>query len=127
MAPKSTMTTTADTSLPSYIPLVNIDKTNNPSPGYYFMSASPYLEIIDNEDTPVFYRYVQGSIYDFDLQPDGEVTFFIYPVTCYGLDSSLNLVRVFNTSDGFSPDVHDLRVLPDGSYYILVKELSQWI
>jgi hypothetical protein len=123
IAPKSTMLTTADTSIPSYIPLVNINKSNNPSPGYYFMSASPYLEIIDNEGTPVFYRYVQGSIYDFDLQPDGEVTFFIYPVTCYGLDSSLNLVRVFNTADGFSPDVHDLRVLSDGSYYIFGKRV----
>jgi hypothetical protein len=123
IAPKFSLVSIADTSLPSYLPHVNIDKSDNPSPGYFFLSPSPYLEIVDNEGTPVFYRYVGGEIYDFDLQPDGELTYFIYPVNCYGLDSSLNLVRIFNTTDGFTPDVHDLRVLPDGSYYIFGKRI----
>ena len=123
ITPKSSLVSIADTSLPSYLPFVNIDKSDNPSPGYFFLSPSPYLEIVDNEGTPVFYRYVGGEIYDFDLQPDGELTYFIYPVNCYGLDSSLNLVRIFNTTDGFTPDVHDLRVLLDGSYYIFGKRI----
>ena len=115
---KSLVVSVADSSLPSYLPLVNIDKSDNPSPGYYFLSPSPYLEIVDNEGTPVFYRYAGPNIYDFDLQPNGELTYFIYPVYCYGLDSSFNLDRTFVAADGYTPDVHDLRVLPDGSYYI---------
>ena len=108
----------SDTALPSDLPEVIISTSNNPSPGYFFMPTSPYLQIVDNEGTPVFYRKVGGSIYDFDLQADGELTYFIYPISCYGLNSSLDSVRTFNTDSGYTVNVHDLRVLPDGSYYI---------
>ncbi|MEJ2613739.1 MAG: arylsulfotransferase family protein, partial [Ignavibacteriaceae bacterium] len=104
-------------------PLLKVDSSNNPSPGYLFIGASPYLMIVDNEATPVFYRNVSGSIYDFKLQPNGLLTYFIYPVSCYGLDSSFNVVRTFNTANGYSVDVHDLRVFPNGHYYILGKKL----
>ena len=107
-----------DTALPSDLPEVIISTSNNPSPGHFFMPTSPYLQIVDNEGTPVFYRKVGGSIYDFDLQADGELTYFVYPVSCYGLNSSFDSVRTFNTVNGYTVNVHDLRVLPDGSYYI---------
>ncbi len=114
-----------DSAWPSKLPKLVINKSNNPSSGYLFISPFPYLMIIDNEGTPVFYRYIDtpivGHIYDFDLQPDGELTYYIYPTYCYGLDSSFNAVRTFKTANGFSPDVHELRVLPDGSYYIFGK------
>ncbi|MDR3668078.1 MAG: arylsulfotransferase family protein [Ignavibacteriaceae bacterium] len=122
--PKTLAGSIPDTSLPYYLPLVSINSSGTPSPGYYFISPSPYLEILDNQGTPVFYRNVGGSVYDFDLQPDGELTYFIYPVNCYGLDSSFNLVRSFNTSDGYGVDVHELRVLPNGSYYIFGKKVD---
>ena len=112
---------TTDSTLPSDLPLVIIDTSNNPSPGYFFLSASPYLEIVDNEGTPVFYQNVHGDIYGFDLQPDGELTYFIYPVYCYGMDSTFNLLRTFNTVNGFSVDVHELRIFPNGNYYIFGK------
>ena len=105
------------------IPVLRVDSSDNPSPGYLFLAPSPYLIIADNEATPVFYRNVGGSIYDFKLQPDGELTYFIYPVFCYGLDSSLKIVRTFTTGNGYSVDVHDLRVLSDGNYFILGKKL----
>jgi hypothetical protein len=110
-----------DTAFQSYLPALNIYTSNNPSPGYILLTPSPDLEIVDNEGTPVFFQNVGGEIYDFDYQPDGELTYFIYPVTCYGMDSSLQIVRTFNTANGFTPDVHDLRVLPDGSFYIFGK------
>jgi len=117
----SKVETTRDSALPSNLPRIVINKSNNPSAGYLFISPSPYLMIVDNEGTPVFYRNVGGTIYDFDFQADGELTYYIYPVDCYGLDSSLNQVRTFNTVGGYTPDVHELRVLPDSSYYILGK------
>ena len=110
-----------DSSLPPSLPYIKIDQSNNPSSGYFFLCPNPYIMIVDNQGTPVFYRNVKGIIYDFDLQPDGELTYFIYPTSCYGLDGSLNLVRTFSTTDGFTPDVHELRVLPNGNYYILGK------
>ena len=122
---KNSSVSVSDTMLPSNLPGVVINTSNGPSPGYFFLSASPYLEIIDNEGTPVFYKNVEGHVYDFDLQPDGELTYFIYPVTCYGLNSSFKAVRTFKTANGYSVDVHDLRVLPDGSYYIFGKKVIE--
>ncbi|MFZ0453665.1 MAG: arylsulfotransferase family protein [Ignavibacteriaceae bacterium] len=104
-------------------PVLKVDTSENPSPGCLFIGATPYLMIVDNEATPVFYRNISGSIFDFKLQPNGLLTYFIYPVSCYGLDSSFNLVRTFNTANGYGVDVHDLRVLPNGHYYILGKKL----
>ena len=106
------------------IPSLRVDSINNPSAGYLFFAPSPYLMIIDNDATPVFYRNVNGSIYDFKLQPTGEITYFIYsPLACYALDSSLDLKRTLKTANGYSINVHDLRVFPNGHYYILGKKL----
>ena len=113
----------AVSSISSTPPVLKVDSSDNPSPGYLFIGASPYLMIVDNEATPVFYRNVSGSIYDFKLQPNGLLTYFIYPVSCYGLDSSFNLARTFKTANGYSVDVHDLRVFPNGHYFILGKKL----
>ena len=113
-----------DTSLPSDLSKVIINQSDNPSPGYIFACPSPYLMIADNEGTPIFYRKVGGTLYDFDLQPSGELTYFIYPIKCYGLDSSLHYTRTFNTADGYTPDVHELHVFPDGSYYMFGKRLA---
>ena len=109
-------------SLPANLPRIVVNKSDNPSPGYLFLAPTPYLMLVDNEGTPIFYReFSGGSLYDFNLQPNGEMTFFIYPVTCLGMDSSFNIVRHYVTTNGFSIDVHELCVLPDGGYYILGK------
>ncbi len=120
-----------DSSLPPDLPAILVDTSNNPSPGYFLFPASPYLEIIDNEGTPIFYRYVGGNIYNFDLQPNGELTYFVYPHNGYQLDSSYNVDRTFSTTNGFDVNVHDLRVLPNGNYYIfggryVTMDLSQY-
>jgi hypothetical protein len=121
ITPKRSVLSVPDSALPYDLPQVIITTSNNPSPGYFFLTPSPYIEIVDNAGTPVFYQNENGELYDFDFQPDGELTYFDYPVNCYGLDSSGNQVRSFNTADGFTVDVHDLRVMPDGSYYIFGK------
>jgi Arylsulfotransferase (ASST)/Secretion system C-terminal sorting domain/Cep192 domain 4 len=106
------------------IPSLIVDSVNNPSPGYMFIAPTPYLMIVDDDATPVFYRNTNGSVYDFKLQPTGEITYFIYdPLACYALDSSLNVKRTFQTANGYSIDVHDLRVYPNGHYFILGKKL----
>ena len=121
----------SDTSLPFDLPKIVVNVSNNPSPGYFFLAAIPYLEIVDNDGTPVFYRNAGGDVDNFDLQPDGELTYFIYPGKCYGLNNSLDSVREFNTVNGYTINIHELRVLPDGSYYIFGKrdvtmDLSQY-
>ena len=110
-----------DTSLPVFVPKIIVNTYNNPSPGYIFLCASPYILIIDNEGTPIFFRHLKGTVHDFKLQPSGELTYFSYPAKCFGMDSSYNVTRNFVTSDGFIPDLHELLVLPDKSYYIIGK------
>lgn len=104
-------------------PVPNVNIYNQTSSGYLFAAPSNYIIIFDNQGVPVFYRNVEGQVYDFKLQPNGELTYFIYPVDCYGLDSSLNFVRKYTTTNGYSEDVHDLIVLPNGHYFILGKRL----
>ncbi len=112
-----------DVQKPESLPTLIVNSSENPYPGYMFFGASSYLMIVDNEAVPIFYRYVGGSIYDFKLQPNGMLTYFIYPITCIGLDSSLNIVKTFQTANGYTVDVHDLRVMKDGHYYIMGKKL----
>ncbi len=110
-----------DTALPVDLAKIFVKTYNNPSDGYIFLTPPPYIVIADNRGTPVFYRNIHGTPYDFDLQPDGELTYFKYPIDCYGLDSSLNIKRTFNVTNGFSNDVHDLRVLSNGNYFMFGK------
>ncbi len=108
-------------SLPVNFPVLAINKSSNPSPGYLFLSFYGYLIIADDTGLPVFYQGVGNTIYDFKLQPNGELTYFIYPNSCYGLDRNLKIARSYTTANGFSIDVHELVVLPDGGYYIFGK------
>ncbi len=106
-------------------PVPIITTSIDPSPGYIFTAPSDYLMILDNDGVPVFYRTVAGNPYDFTLQPDGELTYFLYPTECYGMDSSYNVINQFNTANGFAVDVHDLIVQPNGHYFILGKRLVE--
>ena len=103
--------------LPTFI----VNKIDNPAPGYLFLALRPYLIILDNDGTPVFYRNINGFAYDFKWQPNNELTYFIYPDSCFGLDSSYNIVHRYYTADGYTINVHELRVLANGSYYIIGK------
>jgi len=109
---------------------------NNPSEDYLFLALSfagaAHLWIVDNELTPIFYKRVTGGAYDFKYQPNGELTYNIYSIYSYGMDSSGSLVNQYFTPPGFALDIHDLTVLEDGSYYILGRDhitidMSQYV
>ncbi|HEY6438339.1 MAG TPA: aryl-sulfate sulfotransferase, partial [Ignavibacteriaceae bacterium] len=115
---------------------MEITKINNPSQDYLFLDLSEStvgnLLIVDNELTPVFYRKINGIIYDFKFQPNGELTFSVGPSKIYGMDSSGITINEFYAPPGITLDFHELRVLPDGSYYVLGKEflnidMSQYV
>ena len=115
---------------------MEITKFNKPSEDYLFLDLTTNgignLLIVDNELIPVFYREVNGIIYDFKYQPDGELTYGIGPASIYGMDSSGTIINQFYSLPGITLDVHELRVLSDGTYYILGEEhliidMSQYI
>ena len=115
---------------------MEVTKINNPSEDYLFLDLTVTgvgnLLIVDNELTPVFYQKTNRIIYDFKLQPVGELTYGYGSSEIYGLDSSGTTINEYFAPPGIVLDTHELRVLTDGSYYIigeerLVIDMSQYV
>jgi len=107
---------------PPDFPIISIDNSNNPSTGYYFIAPFyfpsqliGYLMIVDNAGIPVFYQRTFGVKADWKLQPNGLLTFFdLGTARFFAMDSSYAIVDTFYTGNGYTTDIHDLRLLPDG-------------
>ncbi|MGB5895446.1 MAG: aryl-sulfate sulfotransferase, partial [Ignavibacteriaceae bacterium] len=117
-------------------PSLTITVNNNPSPEHLFLgltqSGIGHLMILDNELIPLFYKKVTGQIFDFKLQPNGKLTYNIYSVYSYGMDSSGIRDKQYLTPEGFALDIHDLQVIEDGSYYVFGRDhitidMSQYV
>ncbi len=114
-------------SLPSDFPSRTILTSNNPSPGKIFLSnfdvnntSVPYLMILDNSGTPVFYRKMNGNCLDFKVQPNGILTYWDTSIAHFiALDSSYQVVDSFKCGNGYSTDLHELRILPNGHALLL--------
>lgn len=110
--------------LPSDFPKMQISGTGPTAPGDIFICdfgwtssivAAPYLIILDNSGTPLFYRETATSCTDFKLQPNGHLTYFDRGTHIYiELDSSYNVVNTYGCGNGYAADLHELRILPNG-------------
>ncbi len=98
--------------------------------GYVFLSPlsdqHSYLIILDpTSGEPVYYRPILPSrkVLDFKLQPNGLLTYFdSAPGSFYGMDSTYSVVRQYSAGNGYRADVHDLQVLPNGHYLLMVLD-----
>ncbi len=119
--------------LPDDFPVPEVVYSNNPSPGYFFISpaglwgyfpeATPYLVIMDNYGTPVFFAEQSSSAFDFKIQADGSLT-YAYGTrgrTHHMLNDKMEFVKDLNVV-GFPNDFHDLMVLDNGNYLMLANE-----
>jgi len=110
----------------SEFPEIRIITNNNPYNEYLFLGltvgSAGHLLILDNATTAVFYKKVEGVIFNFLWQENGELTYNIYPTTSYGLDSSGVLTNTFVVPDSFKFNFHELTVQADSSYYVLSDE-----
>lgn len=106
---------------PDDFPAITINNSNNPSPGYYFIapffdSQIPlgYLMILDNTGIPIFYQRTLGVKADWKVQPNGLITYFDFATSSfYAMDSSYSIVDTFYTGNGYTTDIHELRLLPN--------------
>jgi hypothetical protein len=113
--------------LPSDFPELTILASNNPSPGKIFIAnfdlnniSVPYLMILDNTAKPIFYRKMNGNCLDFMVQPNGLLTYWDTSLGYFiALDSLYNVVDSFKCGNGYSTDLHELRILPDGHALLL--------
>jgi len=116
-------------SIPSNFPRVKITTNDNPDSGLIFINnwGSPYfMMILDNSGNPLWYQQVSDRRRDFKLQKDGRLTMLIR--SGYGggshiaLDSTYTVVDTFFYPAGYSIDEHELQVLPNGHYFLIVAD-----
>lgn len=108
--------------LPADFPTVVLADSGGTSPGYLFLSnmpithsATPYLMILDDAGTPVWYQAMGSYCTDFKRQPNGKITYFDGPRQCFAeLDSLMQPVRDWACVGGYTTDVHELQLLDDG-------------
>ena len=115
--------------IPPDFPAVTITASDNPAPGYLFLSNmtmgsgaqnSPYVMILDNTGKPVFFRRTQDECTDFKVQPNGLLTYDDSYLGCFlALDSTYAVVDTFRCGNGYGTNWHELRLLPDGHALLL--------
>jgi hypothetical protein len=111
-------------SLPLDFPRVQSTVFDTTSPGRIFLSNYafspnvknvPYLMILDDSGTPIFHRKMLENCVDFKPQPDGHLTYFDGSAGCfYAMDSTYAIVDSFRCGNGYSTDLHELRILGNG-------------
>jgi hypothetical protein len=105
--------------VPEDFPPISVSTNTNPSPGYFFLTnfsitgaeIPNYLMILDNSGNPVFYKKLDTAAYDFKKQPNGNLTYFASKTQkYYELNSNYQLVDSFVCGNGYSTDLHELRL-----------------
>ncbi len=113
-----------DSTLPASFPALNITTDSITAPGDIFLSnfawtsgvvSTPYLMILNNSGLPYFYKQLSSTPIDFALQPNGHLTYFDEGTWMfYELDSSYTIVNSYQCGNGYTTDVHELRLLTNG-------------
>lgn len=125
--------------LPAIFPDFNINISNNPGPGNYFMSGSyfgsqsiTYTIILDTLGMPIYYqKHADNSIArGFTRQENGFLSFYSRDQYSYEgkhviLDSTYNVLKEIDALNGFYLDPHELIINEDGSYWILAFDIRE--
>jgi len=116
--------TAEDSTLPPGFPSLSVLKDSTTSPGSIFLGSfpwvattvsTPYLIIAGNSGRPDFYRQLSATAIDFDLQPNGHLTYFDEGLFLFEeLDSSYNIVNSYACGNGYNTDLHELKLLRNG-------------
>jgi hypothetical protein len=109
-------------SLPGDFPPLNVMQAGRPAPGVLFTSNlesgdtySPYLIILGNDGTPVWYQEVGTTCTDFKMHENGRYSYFDGAVGHFVvLDETMNPVDQWECRNGYTTDLHELRLLPNG-------------
>lgn len=112
---------------PSDYPSYHITALDDPADGYVFVApfplaganpgSRPYLMILDNNGSPLFYRRLSGSGLDFKVQATGSLSYFDNHQNAQNyveLDSAYREVDRWTMGNGYGTDLHELILLPDG-------------
>ena len=117
--------------LPEDFPEILVNVYDDPSPGYIFiapcglwgnfMDATPFLAILDNHGTPVFYQEMTRPAFDFKLQPNGSLSFHDGGLgyVNHFMDSAYHVYDFVKITGFNGTDFHDFKILDNGNYLLL--------
>jgi len=124
--PLSPVLASSDT-LPLDFPNISATTFGVTAPGKLFLANmrfngtyAPYLMILDNSGYPVFYRALQARAWDFKIQPNGLMTYFdSFSQSYLVMDTLYQIIDTIRCGNGYSTDVHELRMLPNGNALLM--------
>jgi len=123
MAQSGEVTVLNGVSVPGDFPFIDVSILKKTAPGKIFIAnrgGTPYMMILENDGTPYFYKRLPLSTFDFKLQPTGTLTMWHSDYhTWIELDSNFNVIYEFR-SPGFSLNNHEIQLLPNGNYLVIV-------
>ena len=109
------------------LPDLNITINGPTAPGSIFISnfsnnplAESYLMILNNDGSPVFDKMLYARGFDFKKQNPNLITYYdAVHQKFLGLNNSFAVIDSFYCGNGYSTDIHELRVMPDGSAWMM--------
>jgi len=121
---------------PEGMPIPNIYAFDNPADGYVFTTPRPsgqapyypYLMILDNYGTPVFYRQWPRRGNDFKTIPNDQLTFCDFDNNNTSVNKYLVMDNKYNITDtllmgnGYIIDQHDIIVLENGNHFLMAYD-----
>jgi hypothetical protein len=128
-------------SIPVDFPQLTSQVFNNPAPGKIFLcnfllndsNYASYLMIVDNHGIPLRFKKMSAPCFDFKPQLNTYYTYgenVIDGFRFYATDTSLNVIDSFTCGNGYTTDLHELRILSNGhallmSYDPEIVDMSQ--
>lgn len=114
-------------SVPTDYPHVKILVKNNPDSGVIFINnwgGVPYIAILDNNGSPIFYRKMPANARDFKLQPNGMLSYRLADpfYRFYEMDSSYSVTREITAKNGYGTDEHELQILQNGNVLLIALD-----
>ena len=116
--------------LPEDFPPIQSTVTGDVAPGLLFLTTfsvpattAPYLLILHDDGQPLFYRRMSEFCTDFKPQPSHLLTYYDNEKQkFYELDGRFSVVDSFACGNGYTTDLHELRLLPDGHALLMAYD-----
>jgi hypothetical protein len=96
------------------------------APFYWTKSTvGSYLLILNGQGQLVYYQSVADALsaFDFKVQPNGLLSYFDQKnSTYYVMDSHYKVVNTYQAGNGYTADLHDLQLLPNGDALLMAYD-----
>ncbi len=126
-------------SLPSDFPQITIDSVNNPADGKIFLANFPFgvndsighfLMILNNDGSVDRFKRIDNPGFDFKVLPNGNLSYaeVIQQIGGYAnvrwieMDTSLVPVDTFQCGNGYTADLHEFKLLPNGHAILMAYD-----